>query len=388
VLPCGLGLTGAKPSATVLSMTDAAAATDKIEFTVTPSTTPVGDAERAAVLQAPGFGRTFTDHMAYARWTDDKSWHDGAIKPYAPLQIDPATAALHYGQTIFEGFKAYRQPDGGIATFRPEENAKRFQRSARRLALPELPVDAFVEAADRLIRVDEAWVPSGGENSLYLRPFMIATEVGLGVRPSSDVTFLVIASPAGAYFPRGVHPVTIWLSEDYIRAAPGGTGAAKCGGNYAASLLAQQEAIAGGCDQVLFLDAVERRWVEELGGMNVFFVHDDGSIVTPELSGSILEGITRESILELARGMGHKVEERRVDIDEWREGARTGRITEVFACGTAAVITPLGKLKWRDGELTVGDGSTGPVTLGIRQALLDLQHGKASDDHGWLHRVP
>jgi branched-chain amino acid aminotransferase len=364
-----------------------ASATQQLEFTVTRTATPVGDAEREAVLAAPGFGRTFTDHMARVRWTAADGWHDAQITPYAPIPMDPATATLHYGQTIFEGFKAYRQPDGGIATFRPEENAKRFQRSARRLALPELPVEAFLEAADLLIRTDEAWVPSGGENSLYLRPFMFATEVGLGVRPAADVTFLVIASPAGAYFPRGVHPVTIWLSEDYTRAAPGGTGAAKCGGNYAASLLPQQEAIANECDQVLFLDAVERRWVEELGGMNVFFVLDDGVMVTPELSGSILEGVTRESVMELAREMGHKVEERRVDIDEWREGASTGRITEVFACGTAAVITPLGRLKWRGGELTVGDGSTGPVTLGIRQALLDLQHGHRADDRGWLHRV-
>jgi branched-chain amino acid aminotransferase len=326
--------------------------------------------------------------MAFATWSPDMGWHDAAIRPYAPLQVDPATAVFHYGQTIFEGFKAYRQPDGSVATFRPDQNALRFQRSARRLALPELPVDAFIDAADALIRTDQAWVPSEGEKSLYLRPFMIATEVGLGVRPAAHVTFMVIASPAGAYFPSGVHPVTIWLSEDYIRAAPGGTGAAKCGGNYAASLLAQQEAIANDCDQVLFLDAVEKRWVEELGGMNVFFVQDDGVIVTPELSGSILEGITRESILTLAGAMGHKVEERRVDIDEWRQGAADGRIVEVFACGTAAVVTPLGRLKWNGGELVVGDGETGPVTQGIRKALLDIQHGCAVDEYGWLHRVP
>ena len=359
----------------------------KIEFGLTRSTALLGDAERGEVLAAPGFGRAFTDHMAHARWTNESGWHDARIQPYGPISMDPATAALHYGQTIFEGFKAYRQADGSIATFRPDANGSRFQRSARRMALPELPVDAFVEAADALIRTDEAWVPDGGENSLYLRPFMIATEVGLGVRPTSDATFFVIASPAGAYFPRGVHPVTIWLSEDYTRAAPGGTGAAKCGGNYAASLLAQQEAITNGCDQVLFLDAVEKRWIEELGGMNVFFVFDDGSLATPELTGSILEGITRESILTLAAERGHKVEERRLDVDEWREGAASGRITEVFACGTAAVVTPLGRLKWRGGELVIGDGSTGGVTAGIRQALLDVQHGKAPDDHGWMHRV-
>jgi branched-chain amino acid aminotransferase len=368
-------------------MTEAPVSEQKIEFTVSQTTLPVSEEDRAAVLAAPGFGRTFTDHMVTVRWTPDAGWHDGQVRPYAPLQMDPATAALHYGQTIFEGFKAYRQPDGGIATFRPEANGRRFQRSARRLALPQLPVDAFVEAADLLIRTDAAWVPGEGEKSLYVRPFMIATEVGLGVRPAQDVLFLIIASPAGAYFAGGLHPVTIWLSEDFSRAAPGGTGAAKCGGNYAASLIAQQEGIAHGCDQVLFLDAVEGRYVEELGGMNIFLVYDDGSMVTPDLSGSILEGVTRESLLALATERGHKVEERRVDIDEVREGAASGRITEVFACGTAAVITPLGRLKWHSGELAIGDGGTGPVTAAMRAGLLDIQHGKAPDHHGWMHRV-
>jgi branched-chain amino acid aminotransferase len=239
-----------------------------------------------------------------------------------------------------------------------------------------------------LVRTDADWVPSAddGEGSLYLRPFMFASEVFLGVRPANQVTFCVIASPAGAYFASGVEPVSIWLSSEYTRAAPGGTGAAKCAGNYAASLIALQEALEHGCDQVCFLDAVERRWVEELGGMNLYFVYADGSVVTPELTGTILEGVTRASILELASDMGHKVDERRVSIDEWREGVASGDITEVFACGTAAVITPLGRLAWDGGELSMGD-ELGPVTTSIRQALLDIQYGRADDAHGWLHRV-
>jgi branched-chain amino acid aminotransferase len=360
-----------------------------LRFAVDRSASPRPAAERAAVLAAPGFGVTFTDHMVTARWTADGGWHDAHVRPYAPLQLDPATAALHYAQSIFEGFKAYRHADGGIWTFRPEANGVRFQRSARRLALPELPVEDFVAAADALIMVDQEWVPAGGEKTLYIRPFMFAQEAFLGVRPAKDILFCVIASPAGAYFPRGVRPVSIWLSEDYTRAAPGGTGAAKCAGNYAASLLAQQEAIDHGCDQVAFLDAVERRWVEELGGMNLYFVLDDDSIVTPELTGTILEGITRSSILTLAGELGSKVEERRVSIDEWREGVASGRIREVFACGTAAVVTPVGRLAWRGGELGMaGDAeAVGPVTTRIRQALLDVQHGRREDVHGWLHRV-
>jgi branched-chain amino acid aminotransferase len=359
----------------------------RLEFAVQLNDAPVPDERRAEILANPGFGKVFTDHMVSVRWTPDAGWHDGQLRPYGPLSIDPATATLHYAQSIFEGLKAYRQPDGGVKTFRPDANARRFQRSARRLALPELPVDVFVDAVDLLVRTDEGWVPSQGEQSLYVRPFMFASEVFLGVRPAADVSFLVIASPAGAYFPQGLKPVSIWLSEEYTRAAPGGTGAAKCAGNYAASLIAHQEALAEGCDQVAFLDAVERRWVEELGGMNLYFVQDDGSIATPELSGSILEGVTRDSLLTLADDLGHKVEERRISIDDWREGVSSGRITEVFACGTAAVITPVGLLKWRGGELAMGDGAPGPVTTELRTALLDIQHGRAEDTYGWMHQV-
>jgi branched-chain amino acid aminotransferase len=261
------------------------------------------------------------------------------------------------------------------------------QRSSQRLALPELPVEDFIASVDALVRADERWVPEpAGEKSLYVRPFMFASEVFLGVRPSQHVTFLVIASPAGAYFAKGLKPVSIWLSEDYTRAGRGGMGAAKTGGNYASSLVAQQEAIGEGCDQVVFLDAAEGRYVEELGGMNLYFVHDDGTIVTPATSGTILEGITRSSIIELCGKLGHAVEERPFTIDEWRDGVASGRITEVFACGTAAVVTPVGELKWRGGSVGGGE-DTGPVTSQVRTALVDIQYGRAEDTFGWMHRV-
>ncbi|OUZ11355.1 branched chain amino acid aminotransferase [Aeromicrobium sp. PE09-221] len=346
-----------------------------------------GEAERIGILANPGFGNHFTDHMFLAEWTPAEDWHDPRVVPYGPLQLDPATAVLHYAQEIFEGLKAYSQADGSVWLFRPEANGERLQRSARRLALPELPLDWFLGSIRALVETDRAWVPSGEEKSLYLRPFMFASEVFLGVRPSQHVTYSVIASPAGAYFTGGIKPVSIWLSEEFSRAGAGGTGAAKCGGNYAASLLPQQEAAAHGCAQVAFLDAVEHRWIEELGGMNLYFVHADGSIVTPELSGSILEGVTRDSILQLARDLGHEVVERRVSIDEWREGVAGGTITEVFACGTAAVITPVGTLKWNGGEVTSGDGELGKVTGAIRQALVDIQYGRARDEHGWMTRL-
>ncbi len=358
-----------------------------IEFSRTLTQSPTSDADRARLLSDPGFGRVFTDHMVTITWTPQAGWHDAMLRPYGPLSLDPATAVFHYGQAIFEGFKAYVQPDGSIKTFRPDANARRFAASAGRLALPLLDADDFVAAADLLIEADRAWVPAEGEKSLYVRPFMMATEAFLGVRPAKHVTFVVIASPAGAYFAGGLHPVSIWLSEEYTRAAPGGTGAAKCAGNYAASLLPQQEAIENGCEQVVFLDAAQHRWVEELGGMNVFFVFDDGTLVTPATSGSILEGVTRNALLTLANERGHTVVERPVDIDEWRDGVASGRIAEVFACGTAAVITPIGRLAWRGGDLSIGDGETGKVTQDLRDTLLAIQHGHAPDSHGWMHTV-
>ncbi len=358
-----------------------------VDFIVKRNDQPLAQELREQVLAAPGFGKHFTDHMAILTWSQDHGWHDAEVRPYGPLLLDPSAAVLHYAQEIFEGLKAYRHADGSVWAFRPEANAARFARSAARLALPQLPAEDFLAAIRTLVAADVEWVPSGGETSLYLRPFMFASEAFLGVRPATEVTFCVIASPAGPYFTGGLKPVSIWLSQDYTRAAPGGTGAAKCGGNYAASLAAQLEATAHGCDQVCFLVAVERRWVEELGGMNLYFVLDDASIVTPELTGTILEGVTRSSILTLAADLGHEVSERRVSIQEWREGARSGRITEVFACGTAAVVTPVGRLASADGEVTTGDGSAGPVTTAIRQALLDVQYGRTPDTHGWLTRL-
>jgi branched-chain amino acid aminotransferase len=357
-----------------------------LEIRTTPSPGPTPEDRRVQILDEPGFGRHFTDHMLTATWTPQQGWHDAQVRAFGPFELNPATAVLHYAQEIFEGMKAYRHDDGSIWSFRPEVNAERFARSARRMALPELPVDDFVAAVDALVEVDNAWVPGGGETSLYLRPFMFASEVFLGVRPAQHVTFCVIASPAGAYFPRGLKPVSIWLSEDYIRAAPGGTGSAKCGGNYAASLQAQQEALAHDCDQVAFLDAVDRRWVEELGGMNLYFVYADGRIVTPELTDSILEGVTRDSILTLARSRGYDVVERRVSIDDWLGGVASGEIREVFACGTAAVVTPVGSLKWSGGEISSGE-EAGKVTTELRSALLDVQYGRSDEMPGWMHRI-
>jgi branched-chain amino acid aminotransferase len=347
-------------------------------------------AERNQILEDPGFGRYFTDAMFVARYRTGEGWYDARLTGYAPLQLDPSTAALHYAQSIFEGLKAYAQPDGSVATFRPEANAARFGRSARRLAMPPVPEEGFLAAIDALVDADRNWVPTGPDQTLYLRPYQLASEPFLGVRPANEYLFLVIASPAGAYFARGVHPVSVYLSEDYIRAAPGGTGDVKCAGNYAASLLAQEQAIAAGCDQVVWLDAFEKRYVEEMGGMNLCFVlgsGDDAEIVTPELTGTLLPGITRDSLLTLARDLGYRVTERRVSVDEWRQGVADGTVTETFACGTAAVITPVGEVKARTGDFVIGDGGSGPVSMRLREALLDIQHGRVADTHGWLHRV-
>jgi branched-chain amino acid aminotransferase len=364
-----------------------------LSFTVEVRSDALPDDQREAVLANPGFGKTFTDHMVLATWTAGRGWHDAKVTAYGPLSLDPGAAVLHYAQEIFEGMKAYRHADGSVWTFRPEVNAARFARSARRLALPELSETDFTESLKVLVATDEKWVPAGdaGEASLYLRPFMFASESFLGMRPAKEVTYCVIASPAGPYFAGGLKPVSIWLSTNYTRAAPGGTGEAKCGGNYAASLITLIEAADNGCDQVAFLDAVERKWVEELGGMNLFFVLTDGAIVTPELTGTILEGVTRSSILELAGDLGHKVDERRVSIDDWRDGVASGEIVEVFACGTAAVVTPVGRLAWQGGEVVIGDhdmnGGVGSVTASIRQSLLDVQYGRAADSRGWLTRL-
>ena len=360
-------------------------------FSVEPNAHPRSDEDRAAILAAPGFGKYFTDHMVRIDWSAAVGWGPGRVVPYGPLLLDPATMVLHYGQEIFEGLKAYRQPDGSIASFRPDANAARFRRSARRLGMAELPEELFVESLRALVEVDRAWVPSDPDESLYLRPFMIATEVGLGVnKGSGQYTYLLIASPAGAYFHGGIKPVTVWLSTDYTRAAPGGTGEAKCGGNYAAAVVAQAAATAKGCDQVVWLDAAEHRWVEEMGGMNLCFVYGSGPgarIVTPALTGTLLPGVTRDSLLALARELGYGAEEGKISTDEWQAGNASGELTEVFACGTAAVITPVGAVKSEAGSWTVGDGSAGPITMQLREHLLGLQTGQQPDNHGWMHRL-
>ncbi|WP_439664285.1 branched-chain amino acid aminotransferase [Lentzea sp. HUAS TT2] len=357
--------------------------TSALPFTRTPHPHPATPERVAEVLAKPGFGQHFTDHMVTIRWNREQGWHDAEVGPYSTLALDPAAMVLHYGQAIFEGLKAYRQPDGSIASFRPEANAERFRASARRMAMPELPDELFLESVRQILAVDDRWVPSAEEESLYLRPFMISTEKGLGVRPATEYLYVLIASPAGSYFASGVRPVSVWLSTEYVRAAPGGTGAAKFAGNYAASLVAQAQAAEKGCDQVVWLDAVERRWVEEMGGMNLFFVFGD-KVITPELTGTLLPGITRSSLLELASELGLSVEERRISTEEWEKANASGELTEVFACGTAAVITPVGHVKHAGGEFDIADGGTGSVTKQLRERLTGLQHGHVADTHGWM----
>ncbi|MGO4661990.1 branched-chain amino acid aminotransferase [Terrabacter sp. 2TAF16] len=362
----------------------------QLSFEVTRRDDVTSPERIAEVLENPGFGKTFTDHMVVATWTAEGGWGDARVKPYGPFQLDPAAAVLHYAQEIFEGMKAYRHADGSIWTFRPEANAARFARSARRLALPELPEADFIESLRQLVGVDQAWVPAGdaGEKSLYLRPFMFASEAFLGVRPAQQVTYSVIASPAGAYFSGGLKPVTLWISTDYARAGEGGTGAAKCGGNYASSLAGQLEGIEHGCDQAVFLDSSTHTYIEELGGMNLFLVTKDGRIITPELTGTILEGVTRSSILEIAKELDLEPEERRIPIEEWKSGAASGDIVEIFACGTAAVVTPVGELRWDGGSVDHRrEGHEDRYAEAIRAKLLDIQYGRAEDSHGWLTRL-
>jgi branched-chain amino acid aminotransferase len=374
-----------------------------ISFAIHPVAQPVPAARRAELLGEPGFGRVFTDHMVTIAWAAEAGWHDAQLRPYGPLSMDPASQVFHYGQEIFEGLKAYRQVGGPIVAFRPGANAARFARSARRMAMPELPEEAFTHAIELLVTQDRDWVPSAADHSLYIRPFMIATHVGLGVsKPSSSYLFVVIASPAGAYFSgRGgggavgtgsadVRPVTVWLADGYVRAAPGGTGAAKTGGNYAAGFVGQLQALEHGCDQVVWLDAAEHQRVEEMGGMNLYFVYGSGAgarIMTPALTGTLLAGVTRESVLTLAPDLGIPASEGAISVTQWREGCASGEISEVFACGTAAVITPVGAVKGTSGGWLIGGGEPGPVTMRLREQLLGIQFGQLPDKHGWVHKV-
>lgn len=358
-----------------------------IPFKITPNAIPVDPASRAALITNPGFGKVFTDHMVVIKYTEGQGWHEAEVTARAPLSLDPATAVLHYAQEIFEGMKAYKLRDGGTALFRPEANAKRFNASAARMAMPDVPEDLFIQAVEELVKIDSAWFPTVDGGTLYLRPFMFASEAFLGVRPAKEYRFMVIASAAGPYFAGDARAISIWTSEHYTRAARGGTGAAKCGGNYAASLIAQAEATANGHDQVVFLDAVENKWVEELGGMNVFLVFADGSIQTPPLGGTILPGITRDALMTLAREAGLTVREAPYSIDEWKADAISGKLVEAFACGTAAVVTPIGIVASTAGSFTIGAGGPGQITQKLRQDLVNIQRGMVADVHGWVRII-
>ena len=353
-------------------------------FPLTANPSPVAEDERKAILAGLHFGDSFTDHMAHARWKQGEGWGDYGVIPYGNLSLSPATAVLHYGQEIFEGIKAYRHDDGSVWTFRPRYNAARLNASARRLALPELSEEDFVASLVDLVRADAAWVPSGEGESLYLRPFAFASEAFLGVRPSKVVDYYVIASPSGSYFTHGLEPISIWVSTEYHRAGRGGTGAAKTGGNYASSLLPQQEAYAQGCDQVCFLDDVSQKNLEELGGMNIMVVDADGTVRTPQLTGTILEGSTRSAIIRMLRDSGRNVVEDTISLEGLLSDIESGRVSEVFACGTAAVVVPLGHLKGEGFDARI-EGSE--VTRQIHDRLTSIQSGHAEDPYGWMYQL-
>lgn len=354
-----------------------------IQVTTAP---PEAQRERPRSGEKLGFGNHFSDHMFLMEYTQGRGWHDPRIVPYGPLHLSPSAMVLHYGQEIFEGLKAYFAADGSICLFRPEKNAQRLNRSAARMCLPELPVEDHLQAIRELVRIDRGWIPKEKGASLYIRPTMIAVEEGLGVRPSAKCLFFIITGPVGAYYARGFDPVRILVEEKYVRAAPGGTGEAKTGGNYAASLLAARKAKERGFDQVLWLDAVHRRYVEEVGTMNIFFVLG-GKLVTPPLSGSILPGVTRDSVLTLAREWKIPVTERPVGIEEILEAAGNGTLSEAFGSGTAAVISPVGALSFQGKEVAVNGGKTGELSLRLFREITGIQYGEIPDRHAWIHRV-
>lgn len=340
-------------------------------------------ADLKPIPQELSFGRVFTNRMFTQRYTAGQGWHDAVIGPYRPLSLDPATASLHYSQSIFEGTKAYRRPDGRINLFRPWENARRFNRSAERMAMPALDVEAHVEAMTELVRLEHEWVPDVPGATLYLRPTLIADEPTLEVRASKTYLHYIILSPVGPYFATGFKPVSVYVESEHIRAVRGGTGAAKTGGNYAASLYVSEKAKQQGYQQVLWLDAVERRYVEEVGAMNIAFVYDGRHIRTPALSGSILPGVTRDSVLTLAPDLGYTISEDRLDIGEVFRDLERGAITEVFGLGTAAVVAPVGRLGYQGRDVLVNGNAAGPVAERLYQALTDLQYGRTPDPYGW-----
>ncbi|NLC69812.1 MAG: branched-chain amino acid aminotransferase [Desulfuromonadaceae bacterium] len=329
------------------------------------------------------FGRQFTDHMFVMDFDAGQGWHSSRIVPYGPFSMDPAALVFHYAQEIFEGLKAFRRPDGSVALFRPKDNIARFNRSAERLCMPQVDEAFFFEALKKLVRMEADWVPKSQGTSLYIRPTMIANEAVLGVKPSSRYLCYIILSPVGAYYKGGFKPVNIWISDKYVRAAPGGTGEAKTGGNYAASLYASVEAAKAGCDQVLWLDAIHRKYVEEVGSMNMLFVYD-GKVVTSPLHGTILDGITRRSILTLVREMGIEVEERALSVDEIMDGAENGRLQEAFGTGTACVVSPVGQFTYGQRTVKLGNGQMGELTARLYDTLTGIQYGRLPDHHGWV----
>ncbi len=330
-----------------------------------------------------GFGKVFSDHMFIMNYTEGKGWYDARIVPYGNLSFSPASMVFHYGQEMFEGLKAYRGKDGQPRLFRPDMNAKRTNASNKRLVIPELPVEDFVQAVSEVVKFDSDWIPSAPGTSLYIRPFIIATDEFLGVAPSKNYLFIIILSPSGAYYASGLAPVGIWIEDDYVRAVKGGMGFAKTGGNYAASLIAQVKAHDDGYSQVLWLDGVERKYIEEVGAMNIFF-KINGTIVTPMLNGSILPGITRDSVLTLCRSWGMPVEERRVSVDELIEAQNNGTLEECFGTGTAAVVSPVGKLRYMDDVMTIGDGGIGEVSQKLYDTVTGIQLGTVEDKFGWI----
>ncbi len=351
----------------------------RIEKTTTPKRIP-GKGEPL------GFGHIFTDHMFIMNYDEGQGWHDPRVVPYQPISLDPSAMVFHYGQTMFEGLKAYKGSDGEVYLFRPDMNAKRANTSNQRLCIPEIPEEDFVQAIKAVVDVDRAWIPEDEGTSLYIRPFVIATEPQLGVSPSTNYLFMVILSPSGAYYESGLAPVGIWIEDEYVRAVRGGMGFAKTGGNYAASLAAQVKAHDDGYAQVLWLDGVERKYIEEVGSMNIFF-KINGKVVTPMLNGSILPGITRNSVLTLCKDWGYEVEERKVSVDELIEAAHTGALEEVFGTGTAAVISPVGKLRYVDEVFEIGGGKIGELTQRLYDEITGIQSGKLEDTRGWRQKV-
>lgn len=356
-------------------------------FTILYNDNLVSDSKRNELIDKPSFGEVFSDSMVHMSWTKGEGWSDRRIEPYAPLKMDPGSAVLHYALECFEGLKAYKRKDGSIWLFRPDVNAERFKNSARRLYLPVLSIDDFLGSVAALVRKDRNWVPLRREYTLYLRPFMFASEPFLGVREAKEVDYCVIASPSGPYFKGGLKPVSIWIENQWFRTGPGGTGFAKCGGNYAASLLGEYKGIEHGCEQVCFVDAATKTYLEELGGMNVFVLYKDGILKTPSLTGNILPGVTRRSIIELAKDRGLEVVETMISLDGLLNDIRCGKVSEVFACGTAAIVTPIGKFKSEDGEVEVSGGKIGELTKSLRDELLGIQLGEVEDKHNWMWKV-